>query len=81
MKKIDPFDSRGLDPADFRFGSFPSEGNTNNTFKLQVHLNAVEYADLINEIRQYEGAARDERIKELLHIGLQADQVAKAKQL
>jgi hypothetical protein len=71
-KKYCPFDARGLDAADFRFGAMPSERNTDNTYKLQVSLNAAEYLDVIEDITQHTGTARETHIIELLRSGLQA---------
>jgi hypothetical protein len=78
MKRIDPFESRGLDPADFRFEAMPSQGDTENTYQLEVHLSATEYPDVIEYLTQYKGDEREERIKELLRLGLQKSQAQDA---
>ncbi len=52
--------------------------NNDDDFELEVHLITTEYPDVIDDLTQYKGAARDERIKELLRLGLQAIQAQEA---
>lgn len=46
--------------------------STDNTFRVHVRLNKVEFADLKADIEQYEGPARAGRIRLLLRCGLAA---------
>ena len=49
-----------------------------NDYVVKASLIRTEYPDVIEDITQYEGDARDERIKELLRLGLQAIQAQEA---
>ena len=46
--------------------------STDNTFRVHVRLNKVEFADLKADIEQYAGPARAGRIRLLLRCGLAA---------